>query len=385
VGLYFADKAPERTLVSLPLPPAFGLFSGVDIPAGKSDFKIMDSFTLPVDIDVVSVGGHAHYLGKTLKASATLPDRSEEKLFLIDDWDFNWQGQYLYTDFVRLPKGTVITSEIVWDNSAENPRNPSSPPVRILWGEGSTDEMGAINFRVLATEEGNVQKLQAAIRSHAVQMIVKSRLRGDRIDWDRIGLPKPPFWNQATPPEANDKDDESGDQDRIRENPPLSMKDIDGKSHSPLLVGDAKANVLFFTTKDCPIANSYSPEIMSIVNDFADKPIQFFAVHVDSELTAASARKHAREFGLTLPVLIDAKHELVSAAGITRTPEVAVFTPDGTLAYRGRIDDRYAGFGKKRPVPTQRDLRDALTAIAAGEAVLTTRTEAVGCSVPDLQ
>ena len=78
-------------------------------------------------------------------------------------------------------------------------------------------------------------------------------------------------------------------------------------------------------------------------------------------------RKHAREFGLTLPVLIDAKHELVSAAGITRTPEVAVFTPDGTLAYRGRIDDRYAGFGKKRPVPTQRDLRDALTAIAAGE------------------
>ena len=56
-----------------------------------------------------------------------------------------------------------------------------------------------------------------------------------------------------------------------------------------------------------------------------------------------------------------------------------------TLAYRGRIDDRYAGFGKKHPVPTQRDLRDALTTIMAGEAVLTTRTEAVGCSVPDLQ
>ncbi|MFN7733852.1 MAG: redoxin family protein [Pirellula sp.] len=384
VGLYFADKAPERTLVSLPLPPAFGLFSGVDIPAGKSDFKITDSFTLPVDIDVVSVGGHAHYIGKTLKASATLPDRRVEELFFIDDWDFNWQGQYLYTEFVRLPKGTVITSEIVWDNSAENPRNPSYPPVRIHWGEGSTDEMGAINFRVLASEEKDAKKLQAAIRSHGLQTILTSRLRGDRIDWDRIGLPTPPFWNQATPPDAIDKDDGLDDQDRIKENPPLSLKDIDGKSQSPLLVRDAKANVLFFTTTDCPIANSYSPEIMSIVNDFADKPIQFFAVHVDSQLTAASAQKHAREFGLTLPVLIDAKHELVSAAGITRTPEVAVFIPDGTLAYRGRIDDRYASFGKKRIVPTQRDLRDALTAIAAGEAVLTTRTEAVGCSVPDL-
>lgn len=385
VGLYFADKAPERTLVSLPLPPAFGLFSGVDIPAGKSDFKISDSFTLPIDIDVVSVGGHAHYLGKKLKASATLPNRSEEKLFLIEDWDFNWQGQYLYSDFVRLPKGTVITSEIVWDNSAENPRNPSSPPVRVLWGEGSTDEMGAVNFRVLASDEGDVQELQAAIRSHAIQTIVKSRLRGDRIDWGRIGLPTPPFWNQATPQEANDKNDDSVNQDSIPENQRLSLKDIDGNSRSPLLVGDAKANVLFFTTTDCPIANSYSPEVMSIVNDFADESIQFFAVHVDPELTAASARKHATEFGLTLPVLIDAKHELVNAAGITRTPEVAVFTPDGTLAYRGRIDDRYAGLGKKRQIPTRRDLRDALTAIAAGEAELTTRTEAVGCFVPDLK
>lgn len=84
-------------------------------------------------------------------------------------------------------------------------------------------------------------------------------------------------------------------------------------------------------------------------------------------------------------MLVDAEHKLVSAAGITRTPEVAVFTPDGKLAYRGRIDDRYAGFGKKRPEPTQRDLRDALTAIIAGKKVPTPRTEAVGCSVPDLR
>ncbi len=91
-GLYFADKAPKRTLVALPSPPAFGLFSGVDIPAGKSDFKTTDSFTLPVDVDLVSVGGHAHYLGKTLKTTATLPDKSNKKLFYIKDWDFNWQG-----------------------------------------------------------------------------------------------------------------------------------------------------------------------------------------------------------------------------------------------------------------------------------------------------
>jgi hypothetical protein len=378
VGLYFADKAPKRTLVALPSPPAFGLFSGVDIPAGKSDFKITDSFTLPVDVDLVSVGGHAHYLGKTLKSTATLPDKSNQKLFYIKDWDFNWQGQYLYKEFVRLPKGTVIDSEIMWDNSAKNPRNPSNPPVRILWGEGSTDEMGAVNFRVLAAKEEDTQKLRDAIQKHARETIVKARQRGDKIDWERIGLPVPTFWKESLPKKPKDKDDESG-------KPPLSLKDIDGKPHTPLAIDNAKANVLFFTTTDCPIANSYWPEIATIVKDCGGSSVQFFAVHVDPDLKADDARKHAKDFSLTLPVLIDAKHELVLDAGITRTPEVAVFTPDGTLAYRGRIDDRYTGFGKKRPAPTQRDLRDALTAIVAGEKVPTPRTEAVGCSVPDLR
>jgi peroxiredoxin len=238
--------------------------------------------------------------------------------------------------------------------------------------------MGAVNFRVLAAKEEDTQKLRDAIQKHARETIVKSRLRGDKIDWDRIGLPVPPFWKDSLPKKPKDKDDKL-------EKSPLSLKDIDGKTHTPLAVGNAKANVLFFTTTDCPIANSYSPEIASIVKDFGESSVRFFAVHVDPDLKADEARKHAIEFGLTLPVLLDAKHELVRAAGITRTPEVAVFTPDGTLAYRGRIDDRYPGFGKKRPAPTQRDLRDALTAIIAGKKVFTPRTEAVGCSVPDLR
>jgi peroxiredoxin len=375
VGLYFADKAPKRTLVGLPLPPAFGLFSGVDIPAGKADYKVTDSFTLPVDVDLVGVGGHAHYIGKTLKSWATLPDKSDKKLFFIKDWDFNWQGQYLYKEFVRLPKGTVIHSEIMWDNSDKNPRNPSNPPVRIRWGEGSTDEMGQVNFRVLAANEADTQKLRDAIQQHMRQTIVKARLRGDKIDWERLGLPVPAWWKDSEPKKKEEKG----------EKPPVSLRDIDGNSQTPLAVKDSKANVLFFTTTDCPIANSYSPEIASIVKDFGESSVRFFAVHVDPDLQADDARKHAKEYGLTLPVLIDTKHELVSAAGITRTPEVAVFTADGKIAYRGRIDDRYPGFGKKRPAPTQRDLRDALTAIVAGEKVPTPRTEAVGCSVPDLR
>lgn len=378
VGLYFADKAPKRTLIGLPLPPAFGLFSGVDIPAGKAGFKITDSFTLPVDVDLVGVGAHAHYLGKTMKATATLPDGTEKKLFSIQDWDFNWQGQYLYKEFVRLPKGTVVRSEITWDNSANNPRNPSDPPVRVKWGEGSKDEMGAVNFRILAANEADVPKLREALQTHVRQTVVHARVRGDVIEWEKLGVPPPAWWKETPTPKKQDEPK--------KETPkaPVGFRDLDGKEQTPLTVDGAKANVLFFITTDCPIGNSYSPEITALQKEFAEKGVRFYAVQVDSELTADAARTHAKEYGLSMPIIIDTKHQLVSATGVTRTPEVAVILPDGKLAYRGRIDDRYPGLGKKKPAPKQRDLKDALTAILAGEAVANTRTEAVGCSIPDL-
>jgi hypothetical protein len=69
---------------------------------------------------------------------------------------------------------------------------------------------------------------------------------------------------------------------------------------------------------------------------------------------------------------------------VTTTPEVAIVTPAGQIAYRGRIDDQYADLGKKRLAPTQRDLREALTSILAGQPVPRPRTVAIGCLIPEL-
>jgi mono/diheme cytochrome c family protein/peroxiredoxin len=360
VGIYFADKPPQRTLANLQLPPSFGIFSNVDIPAGQAKFKVTDSFILPVDVDLVAAGAHAHYLGKTMQATAKLPDGTEKKLFSIRDWDFNWQGQYLYKDFVRLPKGTILHGEVTWDNSAANPRNPTIPPVQVRWGEGSKDEMGQVNLLMVAADEANKDK---------------SRLRGDKIDWEKLGVEPPPFWKD---PPATPSKQEPKEQSR-------AFPDLDGKEWNPLAVKEGvKANVLFFITTDCPIANSYVPEIKAIAREFADAPIRCFAIQVDPDLTLEAARKHTQEFGLSIPVLIDAKHQLVSAMGVTHTPEVAVVLPDGTIAYQGRIDDRYPALGKKRSAPATQDLRDALSAIVSGKKIRVSRTDAVGCSIPDL-
>ena len=45
IGIFFADKAPERRVWSLQIPTLFGFGAGIDIPAGRKDYTIEDSFT----------------------------------------------------------------------------------------------------------------------------------------------------------------------------------------------------------------------------------------------------------------------------------------------------------------------------------------------------
>jgi len=178
IGLYFAKEAPKRTLTRIQMPPHYSLFSGLDIPAGETNFVIRDSFTLPVAVDGVGVSAHAHYLAKQMKMTATLPGGEVKTLLLINDWDFAWQDKYYFKQFVQLPRGTRLDSEIHWDNSAANPRNPSSPPIRVAWGEESKDEMGSISLIAVAHKESEHPALRADIARRQKE-IVTQRMRED--------------------------------------------------------------------------------------------------------------------------------------------------------------------------------------------------------------
>jgi hypothetical protein len=146
VGLYFASGPPSQAFTTIQLPPLFSVFEGIDIPAGQDHYTVQDSFVIPIDVKAFSVGAHAHYLGKEVKLTATLPDGAVKTLLWIKDWDFSWQERYRFKDFVTLPKGTRLDGMVSYDNSAANKRNPSRPPVRVTWGEESNDEMGSVGL-----------------------------------------------------------------------------------------------------------------------------------------------------------------------------------------------------------------------------------------------
>ena len=152
----------------------------------------------------------------------------------------------------------------------------------------------------------------------------------------------------------------------------------------PLEVKGAAGAVLIFIATDCPISNSYAPEISRICAEYSGEGpgnFRFYLVQVDPDLSPEAAARHARDFGYTCPVLLDTHHMLVESLRAKVTPEAVVSGPDGAVRYRGRIDDKWAGYGKARPEPTMRELRAALDAIRAGKPVPTPETEAIGCPI----
>ena len=159
------------------------------------------------------------------------------------------------------------------------------------------------------------------------------------------------------------------------------LTDVKGKQHAPFKSDKTKAVVFVFMLRDCPVSNVYAPELTRIHKEYSAKGVALYLVHPDRDTNAKSAIAHAKEYKLNAPVVLDHDHKLTRLAEAEVTPEAAVFDAKGRLVYRGRIDNLYAGFGKKRFKPTKRDLRDTLDAMLTGERLSKRTTEAVGCYI----
>jgi tetratricopeptide (TPR) repeat protein len=160
IGVFFTEDAPQQTPVMMRLSN-----QRIDIPAGDANYMAEDSFVLPVDVDVLAVQPHAHYLARTVTGIATLPDGTSRPLITIPDWDLRWQHVYRYQTPVSLPRGTTVTMSYRYDNSSGNPRNPASPPVRVPWGQQSREEMGDFWLQVMPKNPGDRQLLDQTFRA----------------------------------------------------------------------------------------------------------------------------------------------------------------------------------------------------------------------------
>jgi mono/diheme cytochrome c family protein len=173
LGLIFSGP-PKKGRVT-----AMVIGGRINIPPGDAHYVVRGQLILPRDVEVLSIAPHAHYLAKDMKVSAHLPDGSTVPLIWIKDWDFNWQGRYRYEKPVALPKDTKIQLEYVFDNSENNPRNPAHPPVRVRWGEQTTDEMALAFLGVVLLTPQDAQDFARQISIQSLEAFLYEGLNID--------------------------------------------------------------------------------------------------------------------------------------------------------------------------------------------------------------
>ena len=172
VGFYFSDTPPSRSPIDFKIGS-----KDIDIPAGQSQYVIEDRYTLPVDVDVLSVYPHAHYLAKEMKAEATLPGGRVIPLIWIRNWDFHWQDDYRFATPVHLPRSAVIAMRYTYDNSAANKHNPQPAPAHVVYGPQSADEMGDLWLRLLPQNAADAAVLARSYRENELKKDIRLRER----------------------------------------------------------------------------------------------------------------------------------------------------------------------------------------------------------------
>jgi len=150
-----------------------------------------------------------------------------------------------------------------------------------------------------------------------------------------------------------------------------------------------EVDVLVFSSTDCPIANAMAPELERIHKDIQYKGGELILVHVWEGTKFLDVSDHAKEYGLTMEVLIDFDHELVKQFNATVTPEAVVVRYDehGTpiVVYQGLINNLFESPGNRRDRATQHYLRDAIEATISGKNVTTAYRTPTGCVIEQMR
>ncbi len=171
IGFYFSPQAGTDVTFKIGL----GSYQ-LDVPPGATNFLAEDAIELPVDVELLAVLPHAHYIAREMQGMATLPDGSSRWLLNIGAWDFNWQGEYWYREPIKLPKGTRVGMRFRYDNSTNNPVNPFNPPRPVSYGLNSSDEMAEMwmIFRLKSAAD-RMQLNEAVLPKLAAEVITYNR------------------------------------------------------------------------------------------------------------------------------------------------------------------------------------------------------------------
>lgn len=160
----------------------------------------------------------------------------------------------------------------------------------------------------------------------------------------------------------------------------LSFKDIRYLPRDLSELGKKKAFVIVAASVSCPLNNRYWPKLKKLAAELEPKGVQFLALNVEPGDTIKAIAEQALQYDVPFPFVQDIDGASVAALGLSSTAQVAVLDAKKRLRYRGRIDNQYR-FGGSKPKADRQELREALTALLAGQAIAVAETPVDGCAI----
>ena len=128
-NIYFNSSPPIRKIQETQL-GTFGISEitpPLVVPANEIK-RFKTKATITQDISLLTINPHMHLLGKSFLAYAVSLNNDTIPLIKIDNWNFRWQYFYTFKKMLKIPAGSEIIVEAVYDNTTDNPDNPFSPP-----------------------------------------------------------------------------------------------------------------------------------------------------------------------------------------------------------------------------------------------------------------
>jgi len=162
----------------------------------------------------------------------------------------------------------------------------------------------------------------------------------------------------------------------------VKMKNVDGNEVSIAAVKGAKGTLVVFTCNHCPYARAWEGRLAELGNTFQTRGIGVILINSNDaaeyeEDSFENMQVRAAKLGLKVPYVVDATSDVARAFGAGKTPEIYLFDAAGKLVYQGTVDDN----AEKPEAVTKTYLRDALTAVVAGQVPEVQQTKALGCSI----
>src|ERR1035437_607161 len=130
--------------------------------------------------------------------------------------------------------------------------------------------------------------------------------------------------------------------------PQFHLRDTQGATHTAAEWAGRKAVLLYFVTVDCPVGNSYVPEMNRLREAYAARGIAFYAVQADPSVAEAEVVRYARDYPYSFPLLLDPAQTLARHPTAPVAPRAPVLSPEGKLLYLGPVDTRVEDFAKQR-------------------------------------